>query len=484
MKKLFLLFNSLFFVSFINAQQLVSIAPLANFTTAQIQSQLSAYGWNYSNMSINAVKSYTVIYNTIDAQGNQTIASGAVFIPQLSNCEYAPITVYEHGTEFQENNVPSTGSYSNQGTYFSTSGYIAVLPDYLGLGASSGYHLYHHAKTEATATIDLIRAVREYLDTASNTVKDNGQIFITGYSHGGHSAMATHKYIQENNLQAEFNVVASAPLSGAYALNGAQYDLIFDGDSSYYASPFLPYILAGMQTVYGNLYTNLNEVYDSPYDVNILNLLNDGNSSFYAWYIGIGGANYYSFMQDSVLNNMLADINRNTHPINVALMKNNVYDWSPQTPVRMLYCGADSMVSPNNSTFTLDTMINLGATDVMAINLNNNADHNGCFQPATTYALTWFDSLAQKCIYVNIGNKIKQASTNIYPNPATQYIQLENINLAGKTVKIISVDGKYTYKTTSQNNMINIEHLTRNTYILLVYDENQDIVFKGRFIKE
>lgn len=475
----FLVLNSL------TAQHLVSISPIATLSVSQVQSKLSAYGWSYSNLTLNPVNSYAVTYNTTDSHGNATVASGAVYIPQLNNCNFAPITVYEHGTEFQENNVPSTGAYSNQGAYYSTTGYIAVLPDYLGLGSNPGYHLYHHAETEATATLDLIRAVREYLDTASNTVKDNRQLFITGYSQGGHSAMATHKYIQEHALQSEFNVVASAPLSGAYALNGAQYDLIFDGDSSYYASPFLPYILAGMQEVYGNLYTNLSDVYDSPYDANIQDLLANGNSSFYQWYIGIGGPNYYNFMQDSVLNNMLADVNRNTHPINVALMNNNVYDWSPNSPVRMLYCGSDSMVSPNNATFTLDTMLNLGATDVMAINMNNNADHNGCFQPATTYALSWFDSLAVKCSYTNIENELKTETQIVaYPNPAREYIQLKGINLDGKTITIVSIDGKQSFIVKSINNMINIEDLAKSTYVILVEDAQHQIIFKGRFIKE
>lgn len=451
---------------------------------SQVQSKLSAYGWSYSNLDLNPVNSYAITYNTTDVHGNATVASGAVFIPQLNNCDYAPITVYEHGTEFQDNNVPSTGAYSNQGAYFSTTGYIAVLPDYLGLGSNPGYHLYHHAETEATATLDLVRAVREYLDTATNTVKDNNQVFITGYSHGGHSAMATAKYIQEHNLQNEFDVVASAPLSGAYSLNGAQYDLIFDGDSSYYASPFLPYILAGMQEAYGNLYNNLSEVYDAPYDANIQGLLANGNSSFYAWYIGIGGPNYYNFMQDSVLNNMLADINRDTHPINVALMNNNVYDWAPQTPVRMLYCGADSMVSPNNATFTLDTMLNLGATEIMAINMNNNADHNGCFQPATTYALAWFDTLAVKCTYTNLDNELKNDNSIVYPNPASQYIQLNNIDLTGKTITVTSLDGKNSIQKYSNNNIINIEELPSAVYIIIVKDKSQNIVFKSRFVKE
>jgi acetyl esterase/lipase len=482
MKHIYLVF-SLVFLNAVNAQYLVSVNLESSYDVNNVQSALSSYGWNYANLDLNPVDRYSISYNTIDVHGNPTIASGAFFIPNKPNCDYAPITVYEHGTEFVESNVPSTGAYYNQGIYFSTTGYIAVLPDYLGLGTNPGIHPYHHAESEATATIDLIRAVREFLDTA-NVIQDNGQVFLTGYSHGGHSAMATHKYIQEQGLQQEFNVVASAPLSGAYALNGAQYDLIFDGDSTYYAAPFLPYLLGGMQEVYGGLYQSFSDVYDAPYDANIQSLLSNGNSTFYQWYVGIGGDNYYNFMQDSVLNNMFADVNRNTHPINVALLKNNVYNWVPNNPVRMCYCGSDSMVSPNNSIFTLDTMVALGANDVQALNLNPNADHNGCFQPATTYALAWFDSLAQKCIYtdIQVDDINNHKNVEIYPNPANNQLTIKGVDWQQSTIKIYSVLGVNEDVKRTYNN-IDIHHLKNGTYFILIFDNQNNILDKIRFVK-
>ena len=42
----------------------------------------------------------------------------------------------------------------------------------------------------------------------------------------GHACMATHKYIHENNLQNEFDVIASAPCSGPYDLSNIMADTI------------------------------------------------------------------------------------------------------------------------------------------------------------------------------------------------------------------------------------------------------------------
>tara|TARA_B100000963_G_scaffold321279_1_gene304410 strand:+ start:2975 stop:3127 length:153 start_codon:yes stop_codon:yes gene_type:complete len=46
----------------------------------------------------------------------------------------------------------------------------------------------------------MIRAAREFIADSLNLI-DNGQVFLTGYSQGGHACMATHKYIYENNLK-------------------------------------------------------------------------------------------------------------------------------------------------------------------------------------------------------------------------------------------------------------------------------------------
>ena len=63
-------------------------------------------------------------------------------------------------------------------------GYNVVMPDYIGMGESPGLHPYCHGASEATATIDMIRAVREAqtLDMIPGMTADNGEMFVTGYS--------------------------------------------------------------------------------------------------------------------------------------------------------------------------------------------------------------------------------------------------------------------------------------------------------------
>ncbi len=454
----------LFFLSSVAySQYLISSSLIAQKSDWQVENYLSGNGWNTSQMNIHGAAGHKIVYRTIDQFGDSTTASGAVYIPTNYACESLPMIAYHHGTEFQENIVPSHAYYQARAYYFSSTGYIAVLPDYLGMGDHTGLHPYQHWESQATATTDLMRAVMEFIEDLPGYTF-NGQIFLTGYSQGGHAAMSTHKYIQENGLENEFNIVASAPLSGAYNLSGAQFDFIFDGDSTY-ISPFIPYILASYQLVYGNIYNSFDEIYDAPYASQIENYLNDGTTSFYQWNTMLP-ANYYHFMQDSVLNNLLADP---AHPINEALQLNDVHNWKPEKPVRMIYCSSDDVVSGTNSIVARDTMQALGATDVMAINIYPPGSHNVCFNHATEYALIWFDSLKNNCGELGLPEVGNGKSLSVYPNPAQNILEVKcEFNEQDiKSVKILDLSGKImgTYKDLKS---ITVDKLQSGNYILEV----------------
>ena len=98
--------------------------------------------------------------------------------------------------------------------------------------------------------------------------------------------------------------------------------------------------------------------------------------------------NFYDFMQDSVLDNMKNDPD---HPVHIDFRKNDLHNWIPEEPVRMLYCGMDSMVFPQNSLMAEDTMNAMGATDALAIEVDPEGIHETCGVQTTTWALEWFN---------------------------------------------------------------------------------------------
>jgi len=130
---------------------------------------------------VNLIK---IDYNTIDPGGNPTVASGLLILP--ANATNAlPLLSYQHGTILKKTNAPSQlqGGYE-VGLIFGSEGYAVACPDYLGMGDGSKLHPYLHAKSEATAVIDMLSAVRSVCK--SKNVVLNDQLFMMGYSQGGH----------------------------------------------------------------------------------------------------------------------------------------------------------------------------------------------------------------------------------------------------------------------------------------------------------
>jgi len=172
-------------------------------------------------------------YETVDPFGLPIKASALLFFPQGS-ASSLPLISLHHGTLVLKTEVPSIaldGAQYMVGMAFGSVGYVSVVPDYLGMGDSPGYQTFLHAKSEATCAVDALRAARTIC--ASNQVTLNGQLFLFGYSQGGHVTMATHRELETFHAS-EFTVTASAPSAGAYDLGGVTVEAIL-------ANPSYPY---------------------------------------------------------------------------------------------------------------------------------------------------------------------------------------------------------------------------------------------------
>lgn len=347
---------------------------------------------------------YKIVYNTIDAHGQSTIASGALALPVGSLCK-APMAIYCHGTTSKRTGVPSHLSQEAAiGNLLSSKGVAVAMPDYLGLGDSPGFHPYVHSASEATASIDMLKASRALCDTLG--VGYNQQIFTFGYSQGGHAAMATHKAIQELG-DPDIEVTASAPMSGPYDVSGAQEQYMIGFDP--YATPgYLPYILFAYQDVYQNLYTDLSDVMESPYD-SILPPLFDGET----------GMGFINSQCDPVPRNMMKDSvitayeNDPQHPLRLALQDNDLIDWLPEAPIRMLYCGMDEQVTGENAVNAQASFEALGATNTEAINVGSTLDHTGCVSFALLNGLGFFDQ------YTDYFNSMEVSATVVDASDGT-----------------------------------------------------------------
>ncbi|MBK9448405.1 MAG: hypothetical protein IPN95_03105 [Bacteroidetes bacterium] len=365
---------------------IVATSLMETWNVDQVDSIINTLGGGASSFlgSEYGVAVYRMIYQTVDPFGKIILASGAFAVPTGVDLEAMPLASYQHGTETADYNMASQrGSEVIIGIVMATSGYLCALPDYLGLGEGPGPHYYIHAKSEATAAIDMLRACRDFAPTVGR--EWDGRLFLFGYSQGGHATMATHREIQ-NYYGDEFTVTGSAPMAGPYDCSGVQ-EAVIVGYDPYPTPGYLPYVIFSYNYIY-HIVDDPTKLLKPPYD-SIIPPMFDGTHS-------IGEINNVSnpvpryMIVDSVMEAYEADPN---HPLKLALRDNDLYDWIPKTPVKMFYCSSDDQVNYQNTIVAYNHFIAAGATTVSIFETANNLNHGDCALPTMLFGKFYMDSL-------------------------------------------------------------------------------------------
>src|SRR5258707_3402484 len=153
---------------------------------------------------------------------------------------------------------------------FAAQGYIVVAPNYAGYDISMlGYHPFLNADQQSGEMIDILAAARTALPkTLSAATSDGGKLFITGYSEGGHVAMATQRALEASGAV----ITGAAPMSGPYALE-AFGDAIFFGSVNLGSTVFSPLLSTSYQKAYGNISSAPSDLYSATYVSGIETLL-------------------------------------------------------------------------------------------------------------------------------------------------------------------------------------------------------------------
>ena len=354
------------------------------WSLAGVQTILTQLGWQ-DDQSVWPVQFYKITYETVDPFGLPITASGAIYLPQTGS-NALPLFSFQHGTQFLKSSAPSQGWTNRVGLLFASSGYVALLPDYLGLGDSPGYHPYLHARSEATAVVDFLRAARTFC--VNNGIRLNTQLFLAGYSQGGHATMAAQREIETYHSK-EFAITASAPMAGPYDLSGTLLTILNNSDFPIRA--FFPYGVAGWLPIYRYADT-LEELLRPPYDQTLAPLL-DGFHS---------GAEVHAATpadEASILypDNQAAFLSDSNHPMRLALADNDLLDWTPHAPMHLYQCSGDDQVPYTNMAIAYQTFTNNGACCVEMIDPGapQTLNHDQCFSPSLLSAKAWFDSLRE-----------------------------------------------------------------------------------------
>jgi pimeloyl-ACP methyl ester carboxylesterase len=329
------------------------------------------------------IETYRVVYCTVSASGRATTASGLLAVPH-GTLGRLPVVVYEHSTVAAKTDAPSF-LRETEGRlvplFFASDGFAVVAPDYLGLGTSPGRHPYVHAASEASATLDMMRAADKV--SHHRGVQLSRHVFITGFSQGGHATMATGQAVQQGH--GPWRLAALAPMAGPYELSGAEAAAVLDPTRTdpQHAAVYMAYLITAWKHLY-HLYFDPRQVFTAPY-ADLVEDLFDGTHGVTDIDAALPAPEHL-FHPD-----MLTLITNPTGRYAAALRDNDVCRWAPQAPTRLYHSRGDRDVDFANAEQCHRQITARGGT-ARIVDMGT-VDHVGTAITALPLIRTWFTEL-------------------------------------------------------------------------------------------
>jgi len=350
-----------------------------------------------NNTTVYGYKAYKIPYVTTDEEGNSVKASGLMVVPVGMPAVVSEQIGYsmvsdDHGTIFtnsETSTVVAEDSYAPAGSSVlltSLGGFVTLQPDYIGFGDSNDhYHPFVLKRSLANATVDFIEVAKTF--ALKQNIKLNGQLFLTGYSEGGYAAMAT---LQKIESEGKIQVALAAPMSGPYAFEAMAMGVLSEPKLT------VPSFMANIAYAYAKAYDeDISNIINEPY-ASKLETLMDGSkvrkeidAELTTITTGESGLFNPVFVHDFF-----------TNPDNwfkKAAQENNVHNWVPQTPVRLVHCKGDSVIPYKISEFTEGTMKQMGALNIAVVPVEQTlglgdalVDHAACGMMAYQVATGMF----------------------------------------------------------------------------------------------
>jgi pimeloyl-ACP methyl ester carboxylesterase len=339
-------------------QYLVSYTFVKSISQTEVNAMFSPYQSIYPDVTAilpyvkSGAKVYSVTYNTVLGTKN-LVASGLVSIPDGGGTY--PILSFQNGTNTVNANAPSLNpnAYMSQMiTGFSTTGFVVIMPDYLGFGSSTQvFHPYLHMESTVTSIRDLFRAVKEMSNKPELNLKLSPDLYLMGYSQGGLSTAQLHKTI-ETNYSSEFNLKGVGCGAGPYNLSLITEMVV---NATTYSQPYyIAYIMKGFKSAgaYPNPYS---DIFNEPYASRLDGLFNGVNSGSYI------NDQLSTNMSQLFTNEIRSTFSTNTkfRELRDALTASSIYAWRIKTPLILTHGQADIDVSPAMSKQLYDDMIKL-----------------------------------------------------------------------------------------------------------------------------
>ncbi len=333
---------------------------------------------------VSGVNIYKITYRT-EFMGNEVTASGLICIPSAPGTY--PVLSFQNGTNTLHSAAPTADPQALQYQmieYIASTGYVVILPDYLGFGASKQMaHPYLHKESTVQTLVDMLYSVAEFDEDVAKDITVTDECYLIGYSQGGWATLALTEAL-EKNYGSDFTVKAASCGAGPYDLSYVNSYVL--GQTQYPMPVYIAYI-ANAYSQY-DLYANeLTELFNSTYAGRIPGLFDGLHSSdqinaqlsvnvselFRAEYIS-GYSTSATYL--SVRNAMTA---------------NSIQGWDSNVPILFLHGTADTYVMPVLSENMHNDMNAAGSSPVTCLYVTMaGLDHGSGSVPAVLAGLEFF----------------------------------------------------------------------------------------------
>lgn len=327
---------------------------------------------------------YKVTYKTT-FKDNGIQASGLVCVPKTAG-DY-PVMCFQNGTNTLHSDCPSENPDYDLFSILesvASMGFIVVVPDYIGFGASSQLpHPYLHAASTTQSIIDMLRAVKEFGTLDKIVAKPTSDLYLFGYSQGGWATMHLQKAI-EKNYSSEFKLKASSCAAGPYSIE--YMNEFITGKATYPMPYFLTYLLNAYIST-GTITNPITDFIQAPYAAKIAGLY-DGKHS--------GGA-----INSELTTNMSTLLtpeyktgfatNAKFAGIRSAFVANSIEPWAVTTPTRLYHGQNDEFIPVSLSQkYYADFQTKGVTTDKMKLIIVPAVDHPTGVIPVGLQTIMWF----------------------------------------------------------------------------------------------
>jgi pimeloyl-ACP methyl ester carboxylesterase len=331
------------------------------YTKATINSMMDIAIQTYPEISdlkplvVSDINVFKMVYNTT-IDGKEIKASGLVCIPGTAG-KY-PVLSFQNGTNTVNAYAPTefvTNPPYQLVEFIASMGFVVVIPDYPGFGASVQIpHPYLIAEPTVASIVDMLRALNESSESEFPGITIKNEYYLLGYSQGGWATLNLHKAM-EKEYAGEFNLNGSVCGAGPYNMYNLFLGMV--NTSTYPMPAYLGYII-NAYSAYHQFTNPVSDILREPYATRLITLFTGAlttdqiNKQL--------NTSIPDLMTEEFLSGFVSSSSYST--VREALINNSITAWNSTIPLLFVHCDGDTQVSVTSTETMYDAMINAGAS--------------------------------------------------------------------------------------------------------------------------